>query len=92
VEPVRRGQPRSRSLGRVLAERDSPAERQRGLELLTEVRDMCLQLRFFRTHLPVVELCAARERATYAHFRERYRDMARTLGFKGHIAWAEAMP
>ena len=28
----------------------------------------------------------------YAHFRDRYRDMARTLGFGGHIAWAEAMP
>jgi class 3 adenylate cyclase len=30
--------------------------------------------------------------AEYARFRDRYRDMARTLGFEGHIAWAEAMP
>ena len=30
--------------------------------------------------------------AAYADFRDRYRDMARTLGFEGHIAWAEAMP
>ena len=30
--------------------------------------------------------------AGYADFRDRYRDMARTLGFEGHIAWAEAMP
>jgi class 3 adenylate cyclase len=29
--------------------------------------------------------------AAYAHLRNRYRDMARTLGFEGHIAWAEAM-
>jgi hypothetical protein len=29
--------------------------------------------------------------AAYAHFRDRYRDMARTLGFEGHIAWAEAL-
>jgi hypothetical protein len=29
--------------------------------------------------------------AAYAHFRDRHRDMARTLGFEGHIAWAEAM-
>src|SRR5262249_32213779 len=29
---------------------------------------------------------------SYAHFRDRYRDMAKTLGFEGHIAWAEAMP
>ena len=27
-----------------------------------------------------------------ADFRDRYRDMAKTLGFEGHIAWAEAMP
>jgi hypothetical protein len=30
--------------------------------------------------------------AAYAHFRDRYRDMAKTLGFEGHIEWAEAMP
>jgi len=30
--------------------------------------------------------------AAYAQFRDRYRDMAKTLGFEGHIAWAEAMP
>jgi adenylate cyclase len=30
--------------------------------------------------------------AAYAHLRDRYRDMAKMLGFEGHIAWAEAMP
>jgi hypothetical protein len=30
--------------------------------------------------------------AAYAHNRDRYRDMAKTLGFEGHIEWAEAMP
>jgi hypothetical protein len=29
--------------------------------------------------------------AAYAHLRDRYRDMARTLGFEGHMKWAEAM-
>ena len=29
---------------------------------------------------------------TYCDYRDRYRDMARTLEFEGHIAWAEAMP
>ena len=24
--------------------------------------------------------------------RDRYRDMARSLGFEGHMKWAEAMP
>jgi hypothetical protein len=28
----------------------------------------------------------------YNQLRDRYREMARTLGFEGHIAWAEAMP
>jgi len=27
----------------------------------------------------------------YRDFRDRYRDMARSLGFEGHTAWAEAM-
>jgi hypothetical protein len=30
--------------------------------------------------------------AAYTQFRDRYRDMAESLGFEGHIAWAEAMP
>jgi class 3 adenylate cyclase len=30
--------------------------------------------------------------SAYAHFRDRYRDMAKSLGFEGHIAWADAMP
>jgi len=28
----------------------------------------------------------------YRDYRDRYRAMARSLGFEGHIAWAEAMP
>jgi hypothetical protein len=28
----------------------------------------------------------------YRDYRDRYRDMARSLEFEGHIAWAEAMP
>ncbi len=35
---------------------------------------------------------AHRNAAAYADFRDRYRDMAKTLGFEGHTAWAEAMP
>jgi hypothetical protein len=30
--------------------------------------------------------------AAYADFRDRYHDMAKSLDFDGHIAWAEAMP
>ncbi len=32
------------------------------------------------------------DEAAYRDLRDRYRDMAKTLGFEGHIAWAEAMP
>jgi class 3 adenylate cyclase len=35
---------------------------------------------------------AHRDDAAYTDFRDRYRDMAKTLGFEGHLAWAEAMP
>jgi adenylate cyclase len=47
--------------------------------------------------LPMLRLRAllARARgdaAAYSHFRDRYRDMAKTLGFEGHMKWAEAMP
>ena len=34
---------------------------------------------------------ARSDASAYAHFRDRYRDMAKMLGFEGHIAWAEAM-
>ena len=30
--------------------------------------------------------------ACYREYRDRYRNMAKTLGFEGHIAWAEVMP
>jgi hypothetical protein len=35
---------------------------------------------------------AHRHDAAYAQLRDRYRDMATSLGFEGHIAWSEAMP
>jgi hypothetical protein len=35
---------------------------------------------------------ARADAAAYAPLRDRYRDMARTLEFDGHITWAEAMP
>jgi adenylate cyclase len=51
---------------------------------------------FVLHELPLLRLRAllARARgddARYREYRDRYRDMARTLGFEGHIAWAEAM-
>ena len=52
---------------------------------------------FILFEVPLLRLQALLARAhgdaaTYAQFRDRYRDMAKTLGFEGHIALAEAMP
>jgi hypothetical protein len=41
--------------------------------------------------LRALEARAHGDTTSYAHVRDRYRDMAKTLGFEGHIAWAEAM-
>jgi class 3 adenylate cyclase len=32
------------------------------------------------------------EDASYCDYRDRYRDMATSLGFEGHMKWSEAMP
>ena len=46
--------------------------------------------------IPLLQLRALLARAqgddaAYADLRDLYRDMATSLGFEGHIAWAEAM-
>ena len=32
------------------------------------------------------------DETAYRDYRDRYRAMARSLGFEGHMKWAEAMP
>ena len=49
-----------------LSRRDSPADRERGLELLAKVRDMCLDQRFFLSEIPLIDFWTARERARSA--------------------------
>ena len=166
--------------GIALVHRDSPADRERGLNVLAQVREMCLHDQYYPSDLPVADVWAARERARrgdrdgalprlreavddlfragqlghfgaatgalvetllagpveggitqaveaidrlaaapgdkglmsreinllrlrallaqargdeagYRDHRDRYRDMARSLGFEGHMKWAEAM-
>ena len=50
------------ALGVVLVHRDSPAERERGLEGLEQVRGMCLKGRIYRSLLAAVDGFTARER------------------------------
>jgi hypothetical protein len=33
-----------------------------------------------------------RDDMAYTHFRDRYRDKAKSLGYEGHLVWAESMP
>jgi hypothetical protein len=169
------------TLGLALVHRDSSAERERGLEVLGQVRDMCHNGRFYVFMLPVIDVWTARGRArcgdrdgalpqmraatndlfhagqhsygipatgflvetllergtqgdvaeaeaaidrlaaapvdeglvirdawllrmralvarahgdetAYCDYLHRYRNMAKTLGFEGHMKWAEAMP
>jgi class 3 adenylate cyclase len=155
---------------------ESRTDIERGMQMLTEVREMCDRRQFFKTELPILDLLAAREdalngnvgsvlpvmraavdalfgngqftpctwatsllvvallehgdvaeaesaierlaaapiddlvvrdvtelrlralvarargdQATYHDFRDRYRAMAKELGFEGHMAWAEEM-
>ena len=35
---------------------------------------------------------ACGDETAYQDYRDRYRDMAKTLGFEGHMKWADAMP
>ncbi|MCV7400942.1 AAA family ATPase [Mycobacterium fragae] len=54
-------------LGLALVNRDASAERERGREMLAQVRDMCLHGRFFLSELPAVDFWAAYERACQGH-------------------------
>jgi adenylate cyclase len=56
------------TLGLALVHRDSPADRERGLKLLAEVRDMCLHQRFYMTELPIVDAYTGRETARHKDF------------------------
>lgn len=51
------------ALAGVLLTRDTVPDRRRGLELMAQVRDMCLTQRFYRSELPAIDIYAERERA-----------------------------
>jgi hypothetical protein len=51
------------ALGLALVHGESPAQRERGLAVLEQVRDMCLNGRYFSIFLSVVDAFTARERA-----------------------------
>jgi class 3 adenylate cyclase len=51
------------SLGLALVHRDSPAERERGVAALAQLRDMCLNEHWTRSELPMIEAFIAEQQA-----------------------------
>ena len=45
----------------------------------------------WRLRMQTLVAQAQGEDATYRDYRDRYRKMAKELGFEGHMSWAEAM-
>src|SRR5262249_19709370 len=85
--PPRRGRPRA-FLAQSVAEAEAAIER-----LAAAPADEGLVNRdVWLLRLRALLARAYGDVAAYAQFRDRYREMARSLGFEGHIAWAEAMP
>ena len=75
--------------GLVLVHGDA-ADRDRGLELLTEVRELTLEGRFYLSELPVVEFYAAREQARRGDVYDAISDMRTALDLlfdRGQFAW-----
>jgi hypothetical protein len=58
----------------------------------TPADDGCVARDVMLLRLRALLAKAQGDEAAYRDYRDRYRDMAKTLGFEGHIAWAEAMP
>lgn len=78
-----------------LVEAEAAIERlaQAAVEPLAPPTDDGLAMReIWLLRLRALLAAAGGDAATYAHVRDRYRDMANSLGFEGHIAWAENMP
>jgi hypothetical protein len=73
---------------------DDMAEAEAAIERLAEApTDDGLALRdIWLLRLRALMARARGDPAAYAHFRDRYRAMATSLGYGGHIAWAAAMP
>jgi adenylate cyclase len=48
------------------------------------------ELALLRLHAQLAR--AQGDKIAYRDYRDRYRSLATSLGFEGHIAWAEALP
>jgi hypothetical protein len=70
-----------------------PADRDRGVELLTEVRELTVGGRFYLSELPVIEVYLAREQARHGDVEDAINRMRAALGVlfeRGQFAWGIA--
>jgi class 3 adenylate cyclase len=81
----------------ILLERGAPGDlidAQNAVARLTATQDgkgpAIFEIWLLRMHALLAQ--AEGDEATYRHHRDRYRAMAESLGFAGHMKWAEAMP
>jgi adenylate cyclase len=85
------------TLGRVLMERESPDDRQRGSELLEAVRDLSRQRRYMVTHLRVLDICVEREKVRRGESSDAIPAMQKavaSLFFEGQVleaVWGTAV-
>ena len=80
-----------------LLQRGTSADREEAQAAINRLAAEPTDPGFVLFEVPLLRLRALLARAhgdaeAYKQFRDRYRDMAKTLGFEGHIALAEAMP
>ena len=69
---------------------ETSTDRDRGRELLTEVRELTLEGRFYLSELPVVELYVAREQARHGDVDDAINRMRTALDLlfeRGQFAW-----
>ena len=73
---------------------DDVAEAEAAIERLAAARaDEGLVIReIWLLRLRALLAHAKGDESAYRDYRDRYRAMATSLGFEGHMAWAEAMP
>jgi adenylate cyclase len=88
--------PATRVLAESLLRRGTEQDLQEAQTAIDRLAACPTDTRFVLYELPLLRLRALLARArgddvSYPDFRDRYRDMATSLGFEGHIAWAEAM-
>jgi adenylate cyclase len=87
--------PATRVLAESLLRRGTEQDLQEAQTAIDRLAACPTDTRFVLYELLRLRALLARARgddARYREYRDRYRDMAKTLGFEGHIAWAEAMP